>query len=315
MKSATIFAALSIALLAGLAGATSPHRRARAASRIRAAPHRGEAGMVPWTAQCRGGSDRYDGNGGYYGDGAGNGRQGQYDAPYGNGGGDRYGDGDRYGHGADRYGGDGGDYYGGDGGDYYGGDDTHGGGGPERDGARDGRRRDGRGRPESPPPSPSPAAGAAAALKKLPAVGSRRLGLALAGSGVAATALGLALFFNAFWIRLGNILIIAGFPMVVGAGRTAGYFLQPKKARATGCVAAGACLVFIGWPFCGIVLEAFGVLNLFGNMFPFVMAMARTLPFVGDLIPSPSRKKKTSRRRPQEYDQEERDREEVEMYY
>ena len=63
-----------------------------------------------------------------------------------------------------------------------------------------------------------------------------------------------------------------------------GYFLQPKKARATGCLGCGIFLVLVGHPVIGILLEVFGLLNLFGNMFPLVMMMAKNLPVVGGLF-------------------------------
>ena len=50
-------------------------------------------------------------------------------------------------------------------------------------------------------------------------------------------------------------MFISGFPLVIGPGRTAGFFLQPKKARATACLAIGVFLVFVGRPMLGMVLE------------------------------------------------------------
>jgi hypothetical protein len=90
--------------------------------------------------------------------------------------------------------------------------------------------------------------------------------------------LGISLFFNKALMRLGNLLFMAGVPMTIGPGRTAGYFLQPKKARATGCLALGIVLVFFGHPVIGIALEAFGLMNLFGNMFPFAMGILKQMP-------------------------------------
>ena len=71
---------------------------------------------------------------------------------------------------------------------------------------------------------------------------------------------------------------------MLGPGRTMGYFLQPKKARATGCLGCGVFLVLVGHPVIGILLEIFGLLNLFGNMFPLVKMMAKNLPVVGSLF-------------------------------
>ena len=114
--------------------------------------------------------------------------------------------------------------------------------------------------------------------------GNRKIGLPMLGIGAALTVLGVSLFFNKTLMRLGNLFFVAGVPMTIGAGRTAGYFLQSTKMRATGCLLAGIFLVFIGWPVFGIALEAFGMLNLFGNMFPLAMAVLKTMPVIGPLL-------------------------------
>jgi hypothetical protein len=103
--------------------------------------------------------------------------------------------------------------------------------------------------------------------------------------------LGISLFFNKALMRLGNLLFMAGVPMTIGPGRTAGYFLQPRKARATGCLALGIVLVFVGHPVIGILLEAFGLLNLFGNLFPFALVILKQMPIIGPLL---SRKPKSN---------------------
>jgi len=122
---------------------------------------------------------------------------------------------------------------------------------------------------------------------KLPTVltsSNRKLGIIFLSAGAAFTALGITLFFNKTLMRLGNLLFVAGVPLMLGPGRTMGYFLQPKKARATGCLGCGIFLVLVGHPVIGILLEVFGLLNLFGNMFPLVMMMAKNMPVVGGLF-------------------------------
>jgi hypothetical protein len=114
--------------------------------------------------------------------------------------------------------------------------------------------------------------------------GNRKIGLPLLGVGGVLTILGISLFFNKALMRLGNLFFVAGVPITIGPGRTVGYFFQPKKARATGCLTLGIILVFVGWPVLGIILEAFGVLNLFGNMFPVAMAILKTMPVIGPLL-------------------------------
>lgn len=113
--------------------------------------------------------------------------------------------------------------------------------------------------------------------------GDRRIGGALLTLGAVFTALGVSLFFNKTLMRLGNLMFIAGVPVTIGPSRTAGYFMKPEKIRATGCLAAGVFLVFVGWPIFGIALEVFGLLNLFGNMFPMFWAIFKNLPIVSSL--------------------------------
>lgn len=135
---------------------------------------------------------------------------------------------------------------------------------------------------------------------------NRKLGIIFLSSGAVLTVLGITLFFNKTLMRLGNLLFVAGVPLMIGTGRTVGYFLQPKKARATGCLGFGIFLVFVGHPVLGILLEVFGLLNLFGNMFPLVMMMARNVPVLGGLFSSSDKNgssgRKERRRRESDYD-------------
>ena len=42
--------------------------------------------------------------------------------------------------------------------------------------------------------------------------------------------------------------------------------------------------MFIGSPVFGMILEVFGLLNLFGNMFPVILAVAKTMPGIGPIL-------------------------------
>lgn len=150
---------------------------------------------------------------------------------------------------------------------------------------------------------------------KLPTVltsSNRKLGTIFLSAGAAFTALGITLFFNKTLMRLGNLLFVAGVPLMIGPGRTIGYFLQPKKARATGCLGCGVFFVLVGHPVIGILLEVFGLLNLFGNMFPLVMMMAKNMPIIGKLFGGSNSgsggKKKESRYDEDRYYEEEHER-------
>jgi len=70
----------------------------------------------------------------------------------------------------------------------------------------------------------------------------------------------------------------------------------------------GILLVFVGHPILGILLEVFGLLNLFGNMFPVLMVLVKQLPFVGGLFDGGNkkgsgggRKQRSSRQEEEQY--------------
>jgi Got1/Sft2-like family len=114
--------------------------------------------------------------------------------------------------------------------------------------------------------------------------GDKKLGFMLMASGICVSFLGFALFMNKTLLRLGNLLIIVGVPMILGPSRTVSYFVQAEKMRATSCLALGIVLVFLGHPIFGILLEVFGLLNLFGNMFPILMVFVKQMPVIGPLL-------------------------------
>lgn len=132
--------------------------------------------------------------------------------------------------------------------------------------------------------------------------GDRKTGMMLLGSGLAITFLGITMFFNRTLLRLGNLLFIAGVPMTLGPTRTFGYFVKPEKFRATACLAVGIFLVFRGSPLFGIILEFFGLLNLFGNMFPMVWMFAKNIPVLGPILKTTSGEGSKKRKQRNEYE-------------
>ncbi len=112
----------------------------------------------------------------------------------------------------------------------------------------------------------------------------RNVGATLLMGGGALTLIGMTLFFERNLLRLGNICIILGVPLLIGPSVVYNFFMQPKRAQATIITAMGIFLVFIGKPRLGILMEIFGLLNLIGNMLPLLMAVAKRLPIIGDVI-------------------------------
>jgi hypothetical protein len=109
----------------------------------------------------------------------------------------------------------------------------------------------------------------------------RKLGATLLGIGLILTFMGVMLFFEGNLLRFGNILTIIGAFLLLGPGQVQSFFMQPSRLQGTIIIAlgrpiticnnqisynldAGILLVFFGKPRLGILLEMFGVLNLFG---------------------------------------------------
>ncbi|CEP00392.1 Vesicle transport protein [Plasmodiophora brassicae] len=110
----------------------------------------------------------------------------------------------------------------------------------------------------------------------------RQIGIGLTSAGAAFLALGVFLLCDPPLLALGNIMLIAGILTTMGVRRTGRYFW--RRPRGTVCFAGGIGVVLCGWPVIGIALELFGIVNLFGNMFPAMWAVFRTLPGVNQLF-------------------------------
>ena len=99
--------------------------------------------------------------------------------------------------------------------------------------------------------------------------------------------LGVLMFFDAAMLALGNFLFLAGIILLIGIQRTFKFFWRRGKIAGTICFIGGMCLVVIGWPIIGILIELFGFINLFGNFFPVVVTTLRHLPIIGPILNIP----------------------------
>lgn len=249
-----------------------------------------------------GGGGRYDdGGGGYYG--------GYGDDDNDNGGGDGgyyYDDNSQQGSSQNNQGSD--DYYSRGKGSYYDDDDRYReddyGYGNYNDGDRSDRSpsyHSRRGRSRSPDGNRG-SGGPASFIPKVIRGGNKKYGIFCLVGGSCLTGLGMVLFFNKALIRLGNLLFVSGVPLFIGPARTIKYFMNPEKFRATGCVLMGLFLVFVGWPIFGILLELFGLLNLFSNMFPLVKMMLGTVPGLNSFMGGGGGGKGRSKKSRRQYD-------------
>ncbi|KAJ2581026.1 Golgi Transport [Coemansia sp. RSA 1694] len=116
---------------------------------------------------------------------------------------------------------------------------------------------------------------------------TQKVGVGLSAFGFAMIGLGVVLFFDAGLIAIGNILFLAGMSMIIGVQKTMFFFTRRDKLRGSFAFFAGFLLVLIKWSILGILIEAFGFLNLFGDFFPVVINFLRHIPVIGRFLSLP----------------------------
>jgi len=109
----------------------------------------------------------------------------------------------------------------------------------------------------------------------------------LTGFGCVFLLLGVLLLFDRVLLALGNMVLLAGLVLLIGPKKTVRFFTSKAKIRGSVCFLLGILLCLIGWPVVGMLLELFGIMNLFGNLFPILLTFLRQLPLVGALLRLP----------------------------
>ncbi|GAA5826623.1 hypothetical protein JCM10212_000090 [Sporobolomyces blumeae] len=107
--------------------------------------------------------------------------------------------------------------------------------------------------------------------------------------------LGVIMFFDGPLIALGNILFVSGLPLIIGPRKTFYFFARRNKLRGSFAFLTGIVLVFLKYPFFGVLIEMFGFLNLFGDFFPVVLSFMRQLPVIGTFLSMPGVRQVTDR--------------------
>ncbi|KZV62818.1 Got1-domain-containing protein [Peniophora sp. CONT] len=115
----------------------------------------------------------------------------------------------------------------------------------------------------------------------------QKIGVALTTFGGLFMLLGVMLFFDGALLALGNVLFLGGLFLIIGPQKTFYFFARKNKLRGTACFLGGILLVFLKWPFFGVLLETFGFLNLFGDFFPVILTFLRQLPYIGNFLTLP----------------------------
>ncbi|GAA93930.1 uncharacterized protein L969DRAFT_70068 [Mixia osmundae IAM 14324] len=123
----------------------------------------------------------------------------------------------------------------------------------------------------------------------------QKIGVGITSFGMLFLFLGVITFFDAALLALGDILFLSGITLVIGPRKTFAFFARRQKIRGTICFLGGIVLVFCKYPFWGMLIEAFGFLNLFGDFFPVVLTFLRQLPVIGHFLSLPYVRQVTDR--------------------
>ncbi|XP_046373354.1 vesicle transport protein GOT1B-like [Haliotis cracherodii] len=115
----------------------------------------------------------------------------------------------------------------------------------------------------------------------------QKIGVGLAGFGIAFLFLGVMFLFDKGLLAIGNILFLAGLAFVIGLERTARFFFQKHKVKATGFFLGGILVVLLGWPMVGMCVEMYGFFLLFSGFFPVAVNFLRRVPVVGTILNLP----------------------------
>ncbi|CAD7078370.1 unnamed protein product [Hermetia illucens] len=116
---------------------------------------------------------------------------------------------------------------------------------------------------------------------------TQKIGVGLAGFGIAFLFLGILLLFDKGLLAIGNILFLCGLACVIGVERTFRFFFQRHKVKATICFFGGIIVVLLGYPLVGMVIETYGFVLLFSGFFPVAINFLRRVPILGSFLNLP----------------------------
>ena len=97
---------------------------------------------------------------------------------------------------------------------------------------------------------------------------NQKVGLMMTGLGLAFLLLGMLLLFDSGLLAIGNVLFLVGLALLVGVAKFLEFFnpLRKKgKPRGVACFVLGVLLVLWRWPVVGMLLELFGLFEMFAS--------------------------------------------------
>uniref|UniRef100_I1QBV8 WPP domain-containing protein n=1 Tax=Oryza glaberrima TaxID=4538 RepID=I1QBV8_ORYGL len=113
------------------------------------------------------------------------------------------------------------------------------------------------------------------------------IGLGLSGFGVLFSFLGIIMLFDKGFLAIGNILFVSGVSLTIGPKSTVQFFTKPKNHKGSIAFGIGFFLVLIGWPFFGMLAEAYGFVKLFRGFWPTAAVYLQKSPTFGWIFHHP----------------------------
>jgi len=108
---------------------------------------------------------------------------------------------------------------------------------------------------------------------------NKKIGIGLCGVGAICVTLGVFLLFDRTFLALGNVAFLVGLGLLLGPAKTVKFFIRKEKWQGTSSYFAGIGVIVFGWPFCGFVLEMYGIWKLFAAFLPNVItSLKMTVP-------------------------------------
>jgi len=97
---------------------------------------------------------------------------------------------------------------------------------------------------------------------------NQKVGLMMTGLGLAFLLLGMLLLFDSGLLAIGNVLFLVGLALLVGVAKFLEFFNPMRKKgkpRGVACFVLGVLLVLWRWPVVGMLLELFGLFEMFAS--------------------------------------------------
>ncbi|XP_054866436.1 vesicle transport protein GOT1A [Amphiprion ocellaris] len=119
----------------------------------------------------------------------------------------------------------------------------------------------------------------------------QKIAVGLMGFGLFFLLFGVLLYFDSVLLAIGNIMFLTGLTFIIGIRRTAHFFFQRQKFRASFFFLGGVALVVCRWPVIGMLVETYGFVLLFRSFFPVALGFvlsAVNIPFLNSFFSSSS---------------------------